>query len=357
MSVMPPAGSTELVDSFDPADLVIRPATQRDLGDFLNLATLAGPGFTSLPVSEMLLAEKLDQSEQAFAGAAQTLMLVLEDTLSSEVVGCAAVKPGGLPRQDFLNFRVCNDAGTLSPTEAYADLTEVGSLLLHPDYRCAGIGPWLARSRYLLIATDLPRFGTKIFSELRGLVDAEGRSPFYDAVGAKLFDHGFADADDLCARGRQGELNARLPSSPLRLADLTESALDAIGRPNKDGARALDYLQEEGFRFEGVVDLLDGGPAVVIDSRNIRTISQSFTTSITPDHIEPECCQLAYISAGDGPDFRCLRGQVVDAGDRLVCEPDLLERLDAAPGSRIRAHFADQKRGFRKPSPVAEACR
>jgi arginine N-succinyltransferase len=357
MSVMPPVGSPELVDPFDPADLVIRPATLGDLGDFLNLASLAGPGFTSLPVSEELLAERLDQSEQAFAGAAQTLMLALEDMGSARVIGCAAVKPGGMPRQDFLNFRVCNDDGTLTSTEAYADLTEVGSLLLHPDYRCAGIGPWLARSRYLLIATDLPRFGAKIFSELRGLVDAEGRSPFYDAVGARFFDHDFTEADDLCARGLQAELNAKVPASPLRLADLTESALDAIGRPNKDGARALDYLQEEGFRFEGVVDLLDGGPAVVIDSVEIRTISNSFTTSITSGHVESDRCQLAYLATGDGPDFRCIRGQVVDDGDRLICSSDLLGRLDVRPGSNVRAHLADQKRGRKRPSAVAEACR
>ena len=96
-------------------------------------------------------------------------------------------------------------------------MTEVGSLLLHPDYRAHGVGPWLARSRYLLIAGDVDRFGEQIFSELRGVVNEDDRSPFYDGVCARYFDCSFADADELCAHGLQADLNALLPDEPITL--------------------------------------------------------------------------------------------------------------------------------------------
>ena len=154
MRSTPPVQVADTDDAIRPENLLIRPAIPSDLSDFYELARLAGAGFTSLPANEAVLAERLRTSARAFAGEAGTLMLALEDRLQSRVVGCAAVKPGGTPRPDFLNFRITDGGEALSPTDRYADMTEVGSLLLHPDYRSNGIGPFLARSRYLLIATD-----------------------------------------------------------------------------------------------------------------------------------------------------------------------------------------------------------
>ena len=39
--------------------------------------------------------------------------------------------------------------------------SEVGGLFLHPNNRAGGLGLLLARSRYLLIAPDIERFGTQ----------------------------------------------------------------------------------------------------------------------------------------------------------------------------------------------------
>ena len=326
----------------DPArfdDLVIRPATSGDIEDFHELACLAGAGFTSLPADEALLAERLLLSERAFLGEEGVLMLGLEDQRTKRVVGCAAIKPGGSPRADFLNFLIDDDWGALRTTDRYAEMTEVGSLLLHPDYRRGGIGPWLARSRYLLIAGDLERFGTHIFSELRGMVDEDDRSPFYDAVCAPYFGMSFAEADDLCARGRQAEINQRLPAEPIALDDLPDDARAAMCRPHRAGQRALDYLEEEGFRFEGVVDLLDGGPAVVTPSRSIRTISESFEARLRPGAVEDECAREAYMAIGSGPDFRCCRSWVsIENGD-VYCPSDTLPPLEFEEASTVNIHF------------------
>ncbi|MGI9417616.1 MAG: arginine N-succinyltransferase [Geminicoccaceae bacterium] len=331
MRSTPPVCNADTENVFRPEDLLIRPATLSDIEDFHELARLAGVGFTSLPANEAMLAKRLITSERAFAGEPGTLMLALEDRRQRRVVGCAAVKPGGAPRPDFLNFFV--QGQDLEPTSRYDDMTEVGSLLLHPDYRRNGIGPFLARSRYLLIATDQKRFGSQIFSELRGVVDENDCSPFYDAVCAPFFGCSFAEADDLCAHGRQNEINRLLPRDPIALATLSRTALTAMGQPHRAGRRALDYLEEEGFRFEGVVDLLDGGPAVVAETRSIGTIRDSFGAPLRVDAVDEEVAREAYISVGSGLDFRCCRAGMSIKDDAVVCTLSTIDNL----GSRDEA--------------------
>lgn len=332
MRSTPPVRSTDTDNSICSENLLIRPATLSDIDDFYELARLAGAGFTSLPVNESLLAKRLAASERAFDGTPGTLMLALEDRRTGRIVGCAAVKPGGTPRPGFLNFLVQDQE--LEPTSRYADMTEVGSLLLHPDYRSNGIGPFLARSRYLLIATDIERFGEKIFSELRGVVDEGDRSPFYNSVCAPHFGCSFAEADDLCAHGRQSEINALLPRASIPLETLSRDALTAMGQPHRAGRRALDYLEDEGFRFEGVVDLLDGGPAVVAESRSVKTIRESFEARVRPGPIDDAFSAEAYIAIGRGLDFRCCRTAISVRDGAAFCSPDALADL-GVPGEAI----------------------
>lgn len=350
MRSMPPVRKTDTDDKPGHDDLLIRPATSSDVGDFYELARLAGAGFTSLPVNRDLLAERLAATELAFAGFPGTLMLALEDRTAEKVIGCAAVKPGGKARPDFLNFQISDDGETLSPTARYADMTEVGSLLLHPDYRAHGVGPWLARSRYLLIAADPDRFGERIFSELRGVVDEDDRSPFYEGVCARYFACSFADADELCAHGLQADLNVLLPDRPIALAELDADALDAIGKPHRSGRRALDYLECEGFVSEGVIDLLDGGPAVVAPTRGIRTVRSTFRQPLRAGVFERANGVAAYLSVGDGTDFRCCRASVLLEGNQVLCTTDTLALLNAADGTAARICMVDHDAG----KPVVE---
>lgn len=320
-----------------PPDFIIRAADIKDLADFLDLALVAGAGFTSLPASECLLAERLHQSTKAFSGESGALILALEDRNASRVVGCAAIKTGSAPRKDFLNFLIDDRQKCLSRTSLYGDLTEVGSLLIHPDYRKFGIGRWLAQSRYLMIAGNLTRFGDHIFSELRGVIDQNNTSPFYDGVLAPYLDLTYEEADHLSAHGRQAELNAMLPTTPIRIDDVGEAAEASIACPHQDGRKALWFLEDEGFRFEGAVDLLDGGPLVVAPSRYIGTIYSSFMASIKPGNVDRDDAETMILAAGEGGDFRSGKGLAVRQGQSVICSPDFLKRMELEPGDIARA--------------------
>lgn len=319
-----------------PPKFVIRAAEAADLSDFFDLALVAGAGFTSLPANEALLSQRLHRSNTVFNGDHGALFLALEDEQTSRVVGCAAIKTGNTPRPDFLNFAVSDDQESLSPSTIYGDFTEVGSLMVHPDYRQFGVGRWLAQSRYLLIAGDLDRFGDHVFSELRGIIDEEKKSPFYDGVLEAYLNLTYEEADYLSSHGRQAELNAMLPTEPIRLNDVGKAAKTAIGSPHQDGQRALRFLEDEGFVFEGAIDLLDGGPLVVAESRHIRTIQSSFEASIRPGNVDQSKAEAIIISAGQGKSFRSVKGLAVVRDQSIICSPAVMERLHVKKGDRAR---------------------
>jgi arginine N-succinyltransferase len=317
-------------------EFVIRAAEIDDLPDFIDLAVQAGAGFTSLPANESLLAERLHGSKPAFAGDGGVMTLALEDRDTGRVVGCAAIKSGGGARSDFLNFLVSADHQSLTPTSLYADLTEVGSLLIHPDYRQFGAGRWLAQSRYLVIAGDLQRFGDYIFSELRGVIDDNNCSPFYDGVLAPYFRLTYEEADHRSAHGRQAELNAMLPTAPIPMGDVGEAARAAVACPHRDGQKALWFLEDEGFRFEGAVDLLDGGPLVSAPSRYIRTIRASFMAKLMPGRVDQGESLPTILAAGKGDDFRSCKGPTVQRDGMVICDPDLFDHLRLEAGGEAR---------------------
>lgn len=332
-----------------PPPFVIRAAEITDLSDFIDLALVAGAGFTSLPANEALLAQRLHHSNTVFNGEHGALFLALEDERTGRVVGCAAIKTGNTPRPDFLNFAVSDDQECLSPSTIYGDFTEVGSLMIHPDYRQFGVGRWLAQSRYLLIADDLDRFGDHVFSELRGIIDEEKNSPFYDGVLADYLNLTYEEADYLSSHGHQAELNAMLPTDPIRLDGVSKAARTAIGCPHQDGQRALQFLEDEGFVFEGAIDLLDGGPLVVAKSRQIRTIRSSFEASIRPGDVHQSEAEAVIMSAGRGKSFRSVRGSAVVRDQSIICSPDVMEHLHVKEGDWAR-FCPDRRRRTLAPS-------
>ena len=137
---------------------VMRPSRLEDLPALMELAELSGPGFTSLPVDEPILRERLQKSDDAFLGRLQRIeygkyLLMMENAATGEVVGCSAVKAGTGIDQPFFNYRIITlaqasqaagnlrfDMDALVLTNEYVGYTEVGTLFLKPETRGGGAG-------------------------------------------------------------------------------------------------------------------------------------------------------------------------------------------------------------------------
>jgi arginine N-succinyltransferase len=153
--------------------------------------------------------------------------------------------------------------------------SEVGGLFLHPLERAGGLGMLLARSRYLFIRKHRNRFAGKVIAELRGVIDESGGSPFWDGIAGRFFGMGFHEADDFNAMHGTQFIADLMPKTPIYVSMLPESARAVMGVPHPSGRAAMRMLEREGFIHDFYVDIFDGGPTMVAETDDIRTVREA----------------------------------------------------------------------------------
>ena len=317
----------------------IRLAEPGDLDGFMSLAALTGPGFTSLPAHEGKMTAILAASQDAAQGAPGAVMLAMEDEATGKLAGCAAVKRGGVKRKGFANFQIARDSAgavrSLSITDAYSDLTEIGGLFVHPDYRSKGVGKALAQSRYLYLATAPESFGGRVFAELRGVIDEDGVSPFYESACRPSLGMDFTEADRLCDHGENDRLVAMLPQAPIPTENFSPAAMAALGACHDSGKAARAMLEKEGFAFEGVVDLLDGGALMAAETTSLTSLKQSRMVRVKSP--PPDAATEHMLFSTLRPDsFRCVAAPGFLSDNLALCGQNVLHALKARDNDLIR---------------------
>jgi arginine N-succinyltransferase len=335
---------------------VMRPSRLDDLDALTELAELSGPGFTSLPVDEPILRERLEKSDRAFHGRQRNLqfgkyLMMMEHASTGKVVGCSAVKAGTGIDQPFFNYRIITlaqashaagnlrfDMDALVLTNEYVGYTEVGTLFIKPDHRGGGAGRLAAQSRYLLMAAAPERFSERVLAELRGVVDDQGMSPFWECLGRHFFRMDFADADKLSATTDNQFIVDLMPRYPIYVDLLPPEAREVIGRCHSDGVGAYKLLQWEGFEFDRTVDIFDGGPLVAAQRRHIRTIQESRMVTVEAgDPASDGEARQGLLSSNRLPDFRVTLGKFTRRGESgLVTSAEVLDALKIKPGAAAR---------------------
>ncbi len=332
--------------------LVVRPAGPADYDALWNLAVASGPGFTSLPDHEPTLRKRLECAEASFAGKLPRedcwYTLMLENTETGEIDGICGVKAAVGIKRPFASFRRVNfshyhvsehltcrlDQPALLWVNECRGWSEVGSLFLKPDRRVNGAGSLLARSRYLLIASDTSRFSEWVLAELRGVFDENARSPFWDHVTSKFFPLDFAYADELSGSSDGQFIFDLAPHHPLYENLLPEAARDVIGHVHPEGVPARVLLEKEGFRESGLVDVFDAGPTLACHRDAIRTVKDSRRLPVSVA-AEVEASNVL-VSADTLAGFRATRARVDATTDRAYVSPETAEVLKVKEGDMLR---------------------
>jgi arginine N-succinyltransferase len=329
--------------------LIARPARKDDLADILRLAKLAGPGFTSLAVGKEALTERLKKSVKSFNGPSEIspdhiYLLILEN--AGKVVGLSAIKAQVGMRDPFFNFRILNvaqkskiadkrfDMDVLVLVNDYTGATEVSSLFVMADQRGTGAGRLISQARYMLMAADPDRFAPRVISELRGHVDDKGVSPFWDAIGRKFFDMDFSEADHISAEQDNQFILDLMPKYPIYADLLPEEARVTIGQTHPDGVGARRYLEGEGFRYDGMIDIFDGGPSMSAPRDDIRTIRHSRLLEVNGIEVDGE--HDALVSRDDIKTFACLRTKLSFYGQTVNINKNALKALNLETGDTAR---------------------
>ncbi|NLR72589.1 arginine N-succinyltransferase [Novosphingobium sp. ERN07] len=336
----------------------IRAARANDLQPLYEMAKLTGGGFTNLPPDRKALTAKLARAAEAYGNtdvgdpknpSDELFVFVLENVETGEVRGTSQIFTSVGRQWPFYSYRMAtltqhskelNRTFRAEMLNLVTDLegsSEVGGLFLHPNERAGGLGMLLARSRYLFIAMHRQRFGEKILAELRGVIDERGGSPFWDGVAGRFFGMSFQEADYFNAINGNQFIADLMPKHPVYIAMLPESARSAIGLPHPSGRAAMRMLEEEGFAYEGYVDIFDGGPTMTSRTDRVRSICEARQLPIAhvraPESDGPVIKALA--ATGTLADYRCTFAELHETPDGPTLDPVAAAALGVKAGDAV----------------------
>lgn len=272
--------------------MLVRPVAVSDQEEILALANEAGIGMTSLPPDPQVLEHKIARSVASFAGTPEapheeSFLFVLEDTEKKKLVGTTGIVAHVGLRRPFYSYKLSTIVQAadhldiyslqrvLHMVNDYTGATEIGSLFLLPDYRRDGIGKFLSRCRYLMLAEFAPLFSDIVISEIRGVQDEQGDSPFYKNLAQHFFQMDFRRADFINATQGGQFISDLMPKYPIYVNLLHKDAQKVIGVPFAASRPALQLLENEGFRYQGYIDVFDAGPTMQAERVQIRTVCES----------------------------------------------------------------------------------
>ncbi|MCM2446921.1 arginine N-succinyltransferase [Rahnella sp. CG8] len=277
--------------------MIIRHAEPRDLADLLALADKSGIGLTSLPRNAEMLAARIERTRKTLSGelpqGEQGYLFVLEDTEYERVVGVSALEVALGLAEPWYNFRVGTQVHASKELNIYKALptlylsndhtgySELCTLFLDPDYRHSLNGKLLSKVRFLFIAAFRQHFALKVLAEMRGYSDEQGRSPFWEGLGKHFFAMEFANADYLSGTGHKTFIAELMPRHPLYVDFLPADAQEVIGRVHPHTAPARRVLESEGLRYQGYVDIFDGGPTLEAELDKLRAVKESRRVEVT----------------------------------------------------------------------------
>lgn len=344
--------------------MIIRPIGEHDLEALVAIAEETGSGFTSLPCDRDFLRRKIQHSERTFRDpegeGAGLYFFVLEDSQAQgpdNIAGCCAIEARVGLDSPFYHYRLGRLAHsspalglhrmlkTLFLSSDHTGDAEVCSLYLRPGWRGgqgkrSRLGTLLSRVRWLFIAAYRQRFPERVLAEMRGLTTDQGESPFWHGLGNRFLPMEFDQADQLIGMGDKGFIGELMPRFPIYLDFLAPEAQNAIGQVHQNTRPAIAMLKREGLRWEGYVDIFDGGPTMEAYIDDVKAVREArlVTVDIVDEPSPAEVERPSWLVSREGNPTGFRAGWVAQApsAERIGLTPDEAHQLGVAAGSRVR---------------------
>lgn len=271
---------------------LIRAATEEDFDDLCELARFLDT--VNLPNDPGAIRALLDTSEASFSGAIgdprrREYVFVLRDLETNRAIGTSMVI-GQLGRRDapYIYFDVRNEekySATLdrhfvhrwlSIGYSYNGPTEIGGLVMHPDYRRSPerLGTLISYVRFLFIAAHRADFCDHLLSELLPPLEPDGRSHLWEAVGSRFTGLSYREADRLSKRNKEF-IRALFPDGDICVSLLPPSAQAVIGQVGDQTRGVEKLLRRIGFEYVERVDPFDGGPHFMCPTDEVLLVRQA----------------------------------------------------------------------------------
>lgn len=259
----------------------VRPA---DIEDLESLA--ARLNTLNLPANRDYLEKLIAKSRIGFGekplGETAEYVFVLRDLDLDKVIGtCMIIAQHGTFERPAVYFQTREEQRyapsikrhfkhrVLQLAFDYSGPTEIGGLILHPEYRGhkLKLGKLLAFVRFLYIGMHTERFRDEIVAELLPPLREDGTSALWDALGKHFTGLDYMSADKL-SREDVDFIRRLFPNSPIYTSLLPDHVQELIGTVGEPTLPVEKMLERIGFAWDGSIDPFDGGPTFRVRTRD-----------------------------------------------------------------------------------------
>ena len=280
---------------------VLRDVAPDDLPDLQETAVHLDS--VNLPNDREALARIIERSQQSFSGqlpkADRCFVFVVRDEARGRVVGTSMIfAQHGSRRAPHVYFDVIEEerySETLDKHLShlllrigynYKGLTEIGGLVLRPEYRHRPeqLGRLLSYVRFLYIGLHRGVFCDEVVSELMPPLEADGTSLLWESLGRRFTGLTYQEADALSRQNKEF-IRALFPQDPLYATLLPANVQALIGEVGPETKSVERMLRAIGFQYAHRIDPFDGGPhfhALTDDVSLVREVRRAHVALATP---------------------------------------------------------------------------
>jgi arginine N-succinyltransferase len=269
-------------------DVALRPCRAKDLDQVFYLTNLASYGLTSLVKDRIFLKNKIEYSLQSFSKKVQMPLdeeyfFVLENLYDKRLIGLCGIKASTGSIETYYSFKVSTQvfscpSSNLQKEHQVLQLKEVSkgpsefcSLFLDPEFRKLHLSKLLFVGCLQFMNAFKHRFHESIVSQLRGIIDYKGYSPFYEGLCKHFFGLTYQEACKLI-HNDDSFIKALLPKDPIFVSLLTKEAQEVVGKCHEHTQTFLRIILNEGFYYPNEIYILDGGPDLYATFKDIKSV-------------------------------------------------------------------------------------
>ncbi len=271
-----------------------------DLDELFGLARFLNT--VNLPNDRDAIARILEHSERSFRAeiadpAQREFVFLLHDLAQQKAIGTSMIIAQlGRPGEPYIYLDVDREERysatlqkhfvhqVLSVRYVYDGPTEIGGLVVHPDYRTSAekVGSLISFVRFLFIAQARGDFQDELLAELLPPLEPDGTSHLWEALGRHFTEMSYSEADQLSKRNKEF-IRGLFPQGEIYASLLPAKAQAVIGVVGKETRGVEKMLRRIGFRYAERVDPFDGGPHFVAPTDEVAPVRATRRVELAVD--------------------------------------------------------------------------
>ena len=273
---------------------LVRLVKASDTSELTKLIKKAGIGMTTMPKNRKEVEERIrwsisSSNKKTKNPNKDTYLFVLEN--NNKIIGISAIYTSISKDKPSVFFKLKKikltsttynfekDADVLKLHLIHKPYSELGTIFINPSSRGRGRGSLLSFARLQLIASHQSRFDEKTLVEIRGWKDKGNRSYFWESFSKAFFNLDFFSVDRLSYIDNHF-ITESVPKFPFMVELLPKRVQKVLGKPHPNAMPALSMLAKQGFKANGLVDILDGGPCMEVKTSKIPIVRSSRKVTI-----------------------------------------------------------------------------